>query len=283
MTVQDDYCKEKAAPDGSNLYYATLFESDAIKKRLLIFFALHYEIIECLSVSSDPEVTHLKLQWWSEEIERLFQDKPRHPVTIQLLPLLKGTQGNIFPFMTYMATLESIVSAQVKGALDDWLNQLSYGLGQIWYCASWYCASSLSLPVNNNTLFLITRNGGIIFAVELLQNLRLLTSNGYNFLPGDLLEKHQLPRNNLIVHAGNKSSNLLLKFLLERIKDELDSIYRELKNNVPKILVYHLIMNRISRSICIEIQKDGCQLLKHKIALTPIRKLLVAWQIKLFR
>ena len=37
MTDQDNYCKGKAAPDGSNLYYATLFESDEIKEAVIYY------------------------------------------------------------------------------------------------------------------------------------------------------------------------------------------------------------------------------------------------------
>jgi len=278
MTDHYNYCKGKAAPDGSNLYYATLFESNDLKKQLFIIFALHYEIIECLSASPDPGVTRLKLQWWSEEIERLFQGQARHPVTTQLHPFLKEIVDNASPFLTYMTTLDSIVSAQVKETVDDWFNQFSQGLGQIWYCAS-----RLSTPINDITLSLTTRNGGIIFTLDLLQNLKILTSKGYNFLPSELLEKHKLPRDSLSDLANNGSSTLLFKDLLIRIEDELDSTYSRLKSSARNIPTYHLIMNRIARTTCIEIQKDGCQLLKHKIALTPIRKFLIAWQIKLFR
>ena len=218
------------------------------------------------------------MQWWSEEIERLFQGQARHPVTIQLRPFLKEILDNASPFLIYMTTLESIVSTPVIVTLDDWLNQFSQGLGQIWNCAS-----RLSSPIKDTTLSLTTRNGGIIFTLDLLQNLKILTSKGYNFLPGELLEKHQLPRDNLSVLAEKDLSTLLFKDLLKRIEDELDSSYSKLKSGKNTIPTYHLIMNRIARSTCIEIQKDGCQLLKHKIALTPIRKFLIAWQIRLFR
>ena len=276
LTVQDNYCRNKAAPDGSSLYYATLSEPDTLKQQLFPLFALHYEIIDCLTVSPDPGVTRLKLHWWSEELERLFQGQPRHPITTRLLPIITGSDIHTGPFLVYMAVIESIISRQIPSAEGEWSDYLSNGLGQIWSMAA-----KLSPTHDTDTPALIIRNGGTIFTLDLLQNLNLLSARGYNFLPAEAMERYRIPADNLNACAGEESTRLLFESLIREIQQRLDECYPKLSSRGRQLPLYHLIMNRIARAVTDEIGQEGYQLLRHKIALTPIRKLWIACRTRL--
>jgi 15-cis-phytoene synthase len=265
------YCREKAAADGSSFYYATLFEPVTMQQPLFALFALHYEITDCLTASPDPGVIRLKLHWWSEELERLLQQQPRHPVTSSLLPLVADQRLTLAPLLNYMTVIESIISGPSIASVDDWLETLATGLGQIWSAAI-----PLSGAIDEKMLKVVNRNGGLIFILDLLQNYRLLAARGFEFLPSQLLSNFSLQSGEIIRSKESLAVQAMFAAVIERIESELDSCFSVLRSRNNSLPDYPQIMNRIAKALCREISKDGYQLLQHRIALTPLRKFWIA-------
>jgi len=278
MSPEVEYCRNKAAPEGSNLHYATLFESADLRLKLLPVFALHYEISDCLTASTDPGVTRIKLEWWSEELARLSEQKSRHPVTIRLQQVLNNPRTDRICLMEYLQTIMSIAGRQSTPAIIDWFDTLTHGLGQIWAPAI-----SLSGLLNGPADTVLRTNGGTIFLLELLQNLYPLSVRGYQFLPDELLEQHATSPSDLIEGTDNTASSGLCKVLIEMVLDRLNTCYSRLLIEDQNIPSYPLIMNRLAVNVCAEIRDDGYQLLRHKIALTPIRKLWIAARTRYYK
>ena len=272
-TDEDDYCKDKACPDGSNLYYATLYESDKNKQLIYSLFALHYEVFDCLTVSPDPGVTRLKLHWWQEEIDRLRRNEPRHPVTCSLALIVSDHSFIHEHLVEHFKTIESIACGETMNDIVGWKNQLFTGLGRIWQCAAKLSGQS----VTDST---IITNGGTIFTLDLLQIINSLYAKAYYFLPTELLDQFDVDKFNLIDTKNTKSTNLVITELMLQIQQQLDSSYTELKDQKPKPALYNAIMNQLSATLCREIQLDGYRLLQHKISITPLRKLWIATRTK---
>lgn len=269
-----NYCREKAAPDGSAFYYATLFEDSGLRCALFPLFALHYEVTDSLIASPDPGVTRLKLHWWFEEIQRLLDGHARHPVTRQLLPLLDSGVVDKPVLISYMDTVSSLTHKQSATTLKDWLDNYSSGLGLIWGSAGRISTTAEAPPAES-----IQRHGGMIFVLDLLQDINRFTTQGYDFLPDELLEKHHIPAERLMTYRDTEAAHRLFHELISCIAAELDSFYHTPgSSGLP---YFHLIMNRISREVCSEIGRDNYRLLNHKIILTPIRKLRIAWWTRL--
>jgi len=278
MNPEDDYCRNKAAPEGSNLHYATLFESAKLRLQLLPVFALHYEISECLTASTDPGVTRVKLEWWSEELSRLSAQQPRHPVTTRLLQVLDEPQIDSTCLVEYLHTIVSIAARPSSPGVIDWFETLTRGLGQIWTPAT-----RLSGLVNSPIDTVLRINGGTIFLLELLQNLHPLSARGYRFLPDELLEQYGTSASDLLTDTDKSAASGICKVLIEMVEDRLVSCYTGLLKEKQTIPSYPLIMNRLALNVCSEIRQDGYQLLHHKIALTPIRKLWIATRTRYYK
>jgi len=260
MSNPDSYCQQKAAPDGSNLYYALLFESAETRRYLLPLFALHYEIADCLTASTDPGVIRVKLQWWSEELVRLADHAPRHPITMALLPVVAETGLDPALFSQYLDTTNSLLSRRSSSLpAMEWLGQMQTGLGALWKAAA-------TIPnSNSNSLALLQQNGGTVFMVELLQNIHYLIPRGLVFIPDELRE----------VPDEHGVSLARFRTLFDTLETQLGQDYVALKGT-GRIGYYHRIMNRLACTICTEIRLDGYQLPKHKIVLTPLRKFWIA-------
>ncbi len=260
MSNPDSYCQQKAAPDGSNLYYALLFESAETRQNLLPLFALHYEIADCLTASTDPGVIRVKLQWWSEELVRLADHAPRHPVTTALLPVVAKTGLDQALFSQYLDTTGSLLSRRSSLLpATVWLEQMQTGLGSLWK------AAAIISNTASDSLALLQHNGGAGFMVELLQNIHYLIPRGIVFIPDELREQ---PDEHGVSHARFRT-------LFDTLETQLEQHYRALAGT-GKSGHYHQIMNRLACSVCSEIRLDGYQLPKHKIVLTPLRKFWIA-------
>jgi phytoene synthase len=86
--IQDDYCKDKAAPSGSIAHYSYLFLPNDRRNAINALHAYYREVDEAVNEPSDPEVARTKLAWWRNETANLFAGSPQHPVTRALQPAL---------------------------------------------------------------------------------------------------------------------------------------------------------------------------------------------------
>jgi phytoene synthase len=76
-----DYCRDKAAPEGSWGHYATVFFPPHARAGLVALLALERELVEVVEACSDAAVAERKLAFWHAELARLLGDAPTHPVT----------------------------------------------------------------------------------------------------------------------------------------------------------------------------------------------------------
>lgn len=267
-----EYCRAGAAPEGSNLHYALLFESDAAQERILPVFALHHEIAGCLTASSDPGVNRLKLQWWCEELERLSAGGARHPVTLSLQHTGRSFEAILPPLRRYLAAIISITGGHSHPiGFDDWYSRLTGELGQLWLAAR----DPQDRPPSAD-LSLHVANGGNILLLDLVQDSLPLLSRGYRLYPDDLLELHQCTHDDLIAPGHGTVSQGVFQTVIDRIADRLDTDYTCLPRHNRTEGWYELILNRLAAATCGEIRDDAYRLLQHRIALTPLRKFWIA-------
>ena len=76
-----DYCRDRAAAEGSAGYYAVLFFDPGPRAGLIALHALERELRDAVEACSELTVAEHKLGFWREELGRLLDDAPRHPVT----------------------------------------------------------------------------------------------------------------------------------------------------------------------------------------------------------
>lgn len=267
-----DYCRDKAAPDGSNLYYACLYQDPETRQRLYALFALYYELLEGLLSASDPGVSRIKLEWWREELARLERGEPRHPVTQALQPLLEQGEITHAPLAALPPAMESLTATPVTD-VEGWYRLDVMG-------EFWQCAAGAAGPATDTERSLAAATGSAVTRLELLQNLRHLLALGFNPLPQEELEAARLSADELMSDPVSEKSRELSSALVTNVRNELEESYRS-RGRPGAHLLFVLIMNRIAFATCEEIRRDGHQLLSHKLTLTPIRKLWIAWRTKI--
>ncbi|MAZ77354.1 MAG: hypothetical protein CMF39_01580 [Legionellaceae bacterium] len=79
---------QKTCPTGSTLYYSLLYQSSEKREAMILIEAFYQAIISIIKIS-ELSVAQAKLQWWREEINRMFVQQGEHPISKSLQTHLK--------------------------------------------------------------------------------------------------------------------------------------------------------------------------------------------------
>ena len=75
-------------------YLAWLYSTEARKPVLATLLNIESEIASGLRPGLEHHVAHARLQWWSEEAERVAEGRPVHPLTRELVKARSNASGN---------------------------------------------------------------------------------------------------------------------------------------------------------------------------------------------
>ena len=84
----DRYCQDKAASSGSSFYASFRFLPDLKRRALTALYAFCREVDDVVDDCHDTDVARQTLNWWREEVRKMYQGKASHPVTQALQGLL---------------------------------------------------------------------------------------------------------------------------------------------------------------------------------------------------
>ena len=109
-----DPARQKLAIAPFDLRFAVLFAPREQREVLTALFAVYLEIREILQECNDSNVALAKLGWWREEIGLFIQNRPRHPLSINLL---RFTNTQPLPSRPFLDIIESVHTDIAKPAL----------------------------------------------------------------------------------------------------------------------------------------------------------------------
>lgn len=89
MSDSWDYFQKKYCSPGKTLYYCLRKIHEPERTSIIAIHAFYREVYDILFKCREPAIARIRLQWWRDEISRLFNGSPRHVITQKLLPNLK--------------------------------------------------------------------------------------------------------------------------------------------------------------------------------------------------
>ena len=267
------YCEDKAAASGSSFYYAFRFLPDDRRRAITALYAFCREVDDVVDECSDAGVARLKLQWWRDEIERLFGTTAQHPVTRALQE----------PVDRYNLPKEYFLEI-IDGMQMD-LDRHRYAA---WKDLALYChrvagvVGLLSAEIfgytNRQTLKYASELGIAFQLTNILRDIREDARRGRIYLPGEALAQFGVHEQDILSHQHTPQVHALLMHTLERAREH----YRKALALLPREDRYAqrsgLIMAAIYQATLDEVERDGLRVLDRRVALTPLRKLWIAWR-----
>lgn len=272
----DDYCQQKAAQSGSSFYYSFLFLEPRRRRAITALYAFCREVNDVVDECNDPQIAAAKLAWWRLEAARIHDGTPEHPVGLalqsaahefrlpqeQLLEIIDGMEMDLQQsryldfkglqlYCYRVAAVVGLLAAEIFGYQDRATLKYAHDLG-------------IAFQLTN-----IIRDVG--------EDAR----RGRIYLPVDELQRFGVPASDIMNARHTEAFMRLMEFQIERAQKFYDQALALLPQVDRKSQKSGLIMAAIYRTLLDEIRRDGCRVLTHRTALTPLRKLWIAWRTSL--
>jgi len=272
MTPQE-YCRDKAAKSGSNFYYSFLSLPDDRRDAITALYAFCREVDDIVDSQGETHIKQIKLDWWRNEIANLFAGNPQHPITRALasyiqqynlaqeyfLEILDGMEMDLHEtryqnfkelslYCHRVAGVVGILSAEIFGYQDRQTLKYAHNLG-------------LAFQLTN-----IIRD-----VYEDMRHHRL-------YLPQEELAQFGVSETDILQRRHTEAFDRLMQFQIERAMEYYRRAMELLPDSDRHSQLAGIIMAAIYQQLLQEIIRDGRKVLEHRIALTPLRKLWIAWR-----
>lgn len=269
----DEYCQQKATASGSSFYYSFLFLPERQRKAITALYAFCREVDDVVDECTESDIAHRKLNWWREEIHRLFSATPQHPVTQALAPMLQHYPMNKAHFL-----------AIIDGMQMD-LEKSRYANFEELYAYCYRAASVVGLlsveifGYENPKTRDYAETLGLAFQLtNILRDVGEDIRLGRIYIPIEDLKRFNINESELMEYQTTDNIRKLFEYQAERAYHYYEQAFAALPDADRSRQKSGVIMAAIYRTLLDEIKKDGFNVLQQKIKLTPLRKLWIAWQ-----
>lgn len=269
----EQYCRDKAARSGSSFYYSFLFLPPVKRRAIIALYAFCREVDDAVDEISDPEVAARTLQWWRDEIQRTFQGEAAHPVG-------QALQTALADFDLQEAYFLEIIDGM---AMD--LTQHRY---QNYSELALYChrvasvVGLLSVEIfgyqDRRTLRFAEKLGQALQLTNIIRDVREDAELGRIYLPLDEMAEFGVTEDDILHYRQPRALVELLAFQHQRALKLYQQAMQTLPAGDRPAQRTALIMAAIYSTTLNEIADDGFQVMQHRVSITPLRKLWIAWR-----
>ncbi len=273
----DEYCQHKAAASGSSFYYSFLFLPPERRKAIMALYAFCREVDDVVDECEDPALAATKLAWWRQEVDRLADGQPQHPVCQALQAA--GKQFNL-PREQLLEIIDGMeMDLQQARYLD--FKGLSLYCYRVASVVGLLAAEIFGLK-DRQTLKYAHDLGMAFQLTNIIRDIGEDARRGRIYIPMDELKQFNVPAADILNGRYSENFTALMQFQMERAERYYDQALAQLPAIDRKSQRPGLIMAAIYRTLLREIKAENYQVLHQRIALTPVRKIWIAWKTWVF-
>jgi phytoene synthase len=268
----DKYCEQKAARSGSSFYYSFRLLPPERRRAITALYAFCREVDDVVDAVADPGVARMKLAWWRREIATAFEGEPQHPVAQALKPVVAAYQLQAEHFQTVIDGMAQDLE-QVRyldfTELERYCHKVAGVVGIV---------SAEIFGHDDDATPRYARDLGIAFQLtNVIRDVGEDARRGRIYLPQDELARFGVAPASLVRGEASPEFRTLMAFQVERARAWYERALAQLPDRDRKAQRAGLAMAAIYRTLLDEIARDGYRVLDRRVALTPLRKLWIAW------
>jgi phytoene synthase len=267
------YCQDRAAGSGSSFYYAFRFLPPQRRRAITAFYAFCREVDDIVDECHDPQVARAKLFWWRGEVINLYAGKPTHPVTRALLEAVEPFRLPQEAFETVIDGMEmdlGLVRYPDFKQLNLYCHRVAGVVGEV---------AALIFGVSDRATLKYANRLGLAFQLtNIIRDVGEDARRGRIYLPQDELARFGVQNDDLLHARYSDGFGELMDFQCQRALDTYTAAMALLPAADRRAQRPGLAMAAIYRTLLQEIRADGCHVLDRRYALTPVRKLWLAWK-----
>jgi 15-cis-phytoene synthase len=267
----DQYCQQKAAESGSSFYYSFRVLDPVRRQAITALYAYCREVDDAVDECADTSVAAMKLGWWRSEVAALYAGRPTHPVTRALAAVLPR----------FNLPQEQLL--EIIDGMEMDLRQLRYADFKTLHLYCYRVASVVGLLAaeifgyGDRRTLKYAHDLGIAFQLtNIIRDVGEDARRGRIYLPADELAQFGVTEADILQSRSTEAFQQLMKFQVGRAIEYYDKALAELPKVDRKAQRAGLIMAAIYRKLLDEIVADGCRVLTHRVALTPLHKFWLA-------
>ena len=268
-----DYCARKAAASGSSFYYSFRLLPPERRRAITALYAYCREVDDVVDEVSDPAVARLKLAWWRNEVDAVFDGTPQHPVAQALrdvvaqFPLPRDDLLTVIDGMEMDLTQSRYLDFP---ALLLYCERVAGVVGRM---------SAVIFGYRNHATLDYAHDLGIAFQLtNIVRDVGEDVRRGRIYLPQEDLARFGVPASALLAATSTGDFTRLMAFEVQRAREWYERALAKLPGEDRHAQRAGLAMAAIYRTLLDEIEADGYRVLDRRLALTPLRKLWIAWR-----
>jgi len=269
----DQYCQEKAARSGSSFYYSFVFLPPVQRRAITALYAFCREVDDVVDETRDEGVARRKLQWWREEVARLFDGAPEHPVARALQPHLSAfgiDRGRLIEIIDGMQMdLDQNRYLDFEG-LRLYCHRVAGVVGSL--------SAGIFADGGDDCRGYAESLGVALQLTNIVRDVGDDARRGRVYLPVEDLQRHGVTAHEILAGRAPQGFQALMRFQAERARRFYREAFAALPDAARRAQRPGLIMAAIYSALLDEIEDDGFQVLRHRVALTPVRKFWIAWK-----
>ena len=266
-----DYCQDKAAKSGSSFYYSFMFLPSERRQAITALYAFCREVDDVVDECHDLSLAQTKLEWWRQEVGRVYAGTPTHPVGHALKDVIKGfrlPQEQLFEIIDGMAMdLSQTRYLDFKG-LQLYCYRVASVVGLL--------AAEIFGYQDRQTLKYAHDLGLAFQLTNIIRDVGEDARRGRIYLPIEDLQRFDVPAKDILEARYSDAFRELMAFPAERAEKFYDQAFAQLPAVDRKAQRPGLVMAAIYRTLLREIAADGFLVLDRRTSLTPLRKVWLA-------
>ena len=271
MTPQE-YCKQKTKESHSSFLSAFIFLKKEKREALTALYAYCREVDDIADECLDHEIASKKLNWWREEVERLFKGAPQHPVSKALHPFLSHFNLSKNYFIEIIDGMEM----DVKFNRYESFEQLELYCYRVASCVGILSAHIFGFK-NKDTLTFAKNLGIAVQLTNIIRDLGEDARRGRIYIPLDELKKLGVSEEEIISLKNSEKIKILVQNQSDRAKKFYDLASKTLPIEDKKSQKISLVMGNIYYVLLKEIVKDNPEkILNQKTILPGFRKMRIS-------
>jgi len=269
----DEYCQQKTAASGSSFYYSFLFLPSGKRRAITALYAFCREVDDVVDECRDPHLARAKLDWWREEVAALFEGEPRHPVALALQEVVRRYD---LPRQYFDDIIDGMAMDLAHAGYGDFkaLQRYCYRVAGV----VGLMAAEVFGYQDRRTLNYAGDLGIACQLTNIIRDVGEDARRGRVYLPVDEQERFGVRNADILAGRDNEALRRLIEFQVERAEQFYQQALAALPAADRKAQRAGLVMAAIYRTLLQEIRRDGCRVLDRRVALTPVRKLWIAWR-----
>lgn len=268
-----EYCQQRAIASGSSFYYSFLFLPEDRRRAITALYAFCREVDDVVDECHDLGVARTKLAWWRQEIGKVYHGQPQHPVARALTEV-------VGPYHLDESRLQEVIDGM---AMD-----LEYNAYPDFDALKVYChrvagvVGMLSAEIfgyEDPRTLKYAENLGLAFQLtNIIRDVGEDARRNRIYVPLHELAQYGVTSDDIAQGRETDNFRKLMDFQIARAHAYYDEAFAKLPAVDRKAQRPGIIMAGIYRTLLEEIRAGGCNVLTQRTALTPVRKMWIAWK-----